>query len=943
MLVRCILPDWAEEPGKPKVVEDDLSESEINALNACHYNIYYLPNGPSTYQPGAPVDGSMIDQFSFVFVDMDLKDGHYKTKGDFLQVLADKMPAPSAIVDSGNGVHAYWPVSDLTAMDFLRLQRRLLRHLTTDVAIAKIHQLMRYPGSNNTKNPDKIVACEILESRHVIYSCEDLNKVLPPISQADEAYCQAHYAKTYKLQTEITVDDKIPLKFAELLRTNTEVKRLWTQPSDDRSKDDWRLGHVMFGHRFSKADAMSVLVNSAKALERGPSHRVTYAQGIVDKIWTFEIEQNVGALSSSVAEILRKSGDELKGSRFPCHRYIDATNTGFRLGHVVGLVAGSGVGKCHGKDTPILMHDGTTKLVQDVVVGDSLMGPDSKPRRVLSLARGREMLYAVSPTKGKPYIVNESHILSLQCRRSGIYRGYKKGDILNISVLDYLSKSDKFKATFRGYKVGVEFPSQPTLLDPYFLGLWLGDGTSKKCQITTMDSSILAFVESIAIKNGLFVRKETNTSITNRSHSYTLSKGRSGLKTNNIWGALQAYNLVGNKHIPRAYLSNDRTTRLQLLAGIIDTDGSLSNNCYEITQKNSRLTDDIVWLARSLGLAAYAKPCRKQCVNNGVWGTYNRIIISGHIDVIPVILKHKKAHPRKQRKDVLINSISVTQQGAGDYYGFCIDSDNLYLLGDFTVTHNTAMALNMFMGFVQNNPDYNHFFIPLEQPPNEIADRWRTMCGEDTSLHEKVHVVSNYAPDGSFRHLSFDEIKAYLLDFQAKTKTKIGCVVIDHIGALKRKSAKGENQDIMDICHAMKAFAVELNVLLVMQSQAPREKAGIGDLELNKDAAYGTVYFESYSDYVITIWQPLKRCYSEKACPTVTAFKFCKIRHKKKNLDEIQEDTRYRLFFDPTTEHFREMNQSEETSFNFFNKKAVSMRKQDRKTGEIEYTKIGWT
>lgn len=135
----------------------------------------------------------------------------------------------------------------------------------------------------------------------------------------------------------------------------------------------------------------------------------------------------------------------------------------------------------------------------------------------------------------------------------------------------------------------------------------------------------------------------------------------------------------------------------------------------------------------------------------------------------------------------------------------------------------------------------------------------------------------------------------------------------------------------------MKAFAVQTNTMLVMQSQAPREKAGIGDLELNKDAAYGTVYFESYCDYLITIWQPLKRCYMEEGCPTVTAFKFCKIRHKKKGVDKIQEDVCYRLVFDPTTERMKETTQEDEEAFKFWLSSATNKRKLDRKTDIIPY------
>jgi len=92
-----------------------------------------------------------------------------------------------------------------------------------------------------------------------------------------------------------------------------------------------------------------------------------------------------------------------------------------------------GRGKCLGKDTAILMYDGGIKLVQDIVVGDSIMGDDSTPRKVLTLARGSEMMYRVSEIgTDRYYIVNESHILSLKNKYSG--------DIWDISVLDYLFK-----------------------------------------------------------------------------------------------------------------------------------------------------------------------------------------------------------------------------------------------------------------------------------------------------------------------------------------------------------------------------------------------------------------------------------------------------------------------------------------------------------------------
>jgi hypothetical protein len=75
---------------------------------------------------------------------------------------------------------------------------------------------------------------------------------------------------------------------------------------------------------------------------------------------------------------------------------------------------GLGSGKCHRKDTPIMMSDGKIKLIQDIEVGDLLMGDDSLPRQVLSFARGKDKMYDIIPIKGEKYTVNQEHILCLK-------------------------------------------------------------------------------------------------------------------------------------------------------------------------------------------------------------------------------------------------------------------------------------------------------------------------------------------------------------------------------------------------------------------------------------------------------------------------------------------------------------------------------------------------
>lgn len=381
-------------------------------------------------------------------------------------------------------------------------------------------------------------------------------------------------------------------------------------------------------------------------------------------------------------------------------RLVADTKAAFEAGHRnVMAVLPTGGGKCLGKGTPILMFDGTIRPVEEVRVGDLLMGPNSMPRRVLSTCAGSEMLYRVTPTKGDAYVVNESHILSLRrtcetaepkydCQRRG-------GEIVNVSVRDYLTKSKWWKYIHKGWRSGVDFQStEPLPLDPYFLGAWLGDGNSNGSGITISEEEIAAeldrYLQSIGMKMGFNAMAGEAVTVTFKSSGRKYGRGGSP-----VGNAFRAMGLINNKHVPHRYKVSDATARLRLLAGIIDTDGYLHHGGYDIVLKNEQLMDDVIFVARSLGFAAYKKSCKKICTNNGVVGDYFRCVVSGDVGRIPCLVPRKIAAPRLQKKSVLVTGITLEQIGVGAYYGFEIDGDRLFMLGDFTVTHNTVVFSGM--------------------------------------------------------------------------------------------------------------------------------------------------------------------------------------------------------------------------------------------------------
>ena len=355
----------------------------------------------------------------------------------------------------------------------------------------------------------------------------------------------------------------------------------------------------------------------------------------------------------------------------------------------------TGLGKCFAPRTPILMYDGHIKPVEQIQEGELVMGADSKPRRVIGLAHGKEEMFKIIPVKGNPYVVNASHILSLKITGMGNYRQkytvdslgqrYTSGDICNISVRDYLKCSKTFKHVAKGWRTGVDFPEQDIKISPYILGLWLGDGNSRATAITTMDKEVVDAFTEYCEANSLIIRPALCQSSA-KAITYLIKGKCTGWGCNKLKTELERYQLMQNKHIPQEYLINDWKTRIELLAGLLDADGYIVDGCvFEIATSRAVMRDDILFLARSLGFAAYStdKVVKEK--------TYYRINISGDTHLIPTRIPRRQASVRSQRKNVLHTGINVESVGIGEYYGFELEEpDKLFLLGDFTVVHNTV-------------------------------------------------------------------------------------------------------------------------------------------------------------------------------------------------------------------------------------------------------------
>ena len=409
--------------------------------------------------------------------------------------------------------------------------------------------------------------------------------------------------------------------------------------------------------------------------------------------------------------------------------------------------------KCISSNTLVPLWTGEIKKACELNLEDKLIGDDGKIRNIKKIIKDNGKMYDVSQSIGETYTVNDKHILTIQvpihkiifwndekkewsvmwwdqmkinsktfkaidgdvkkCSDCNIIltgnilrhykikhngKQYKKlekttpmelsecilqakeriiefcktipdNNIFDISIEDYMKLNEITKKQLVGVRGEcVQWEKKHVELDPYTLGLWLVDGMNCEYNYVSYDD----------------INEENNI---NLDEQYT-----------NLENKLNKYNLLDNKHIPREYLINDKDTRLKVLAGIIDTDNLIfeENKYITITQLNKRLSNDIIYLARSLGFYCNVNKTiiednDKIIYEDMIYEETYSINIYGDIHEIPSKLQHKK--------DILTISkniskstgyIDIKKSTSTEYIGIEIDDNQRFVINDFTVTHNCA-------------------------------------------------------------------------------------------------------------------------------------------------------------------------------------------------------------------------------------------------------------
>ncbi len=369
----------------------------------------------------------------------------------------------------------------------------------------------------------------------------------------------------------------------------------------------------------------------------------------------------------------------------------------------------------HGKqiadDTPILTPEGWVTH-GELSVGDYVYHPSGKAVPILAVSDKTPSDYIVTTSEGQTIRCHANHEWTVYSRPRKAWVTMETKDFIapvksgpNAGQPRTLTSGQLGKRGGRyQYQLPTVMPIEGTYkllpLDPYFLGVWLGDGRSSSPDFVYHPKDPQPLEELIS--RGFKVTWETTHSITGVK---TAGFCKQGIKQ-----TLRQLNIINNKHIPAQYLQADIDSRLDLLAGLIDTDGHVerSTGRVRIATCTEQLKDDIVELLTGLGQYPYVHEQLPTLSSSGIQGrqVVYYIGFQPSIDIPTKVLRKQISHLAPRRK-IAIASVVYDPQGE---QGHCIEidsDDGLYLVGRSLIpTHNSQLVSIMFPAwFLGRNPD----------------------------------------------------------------------------------------------------------------------------------------------------------------------------------------------------------------------------------------------
>jgi replicative DNA helicase len=315
--------------------------------------------------------------------------------------------------------------------------------------------------------------------------------------------------------------------------------------------------------------------------------------------------------------------------------------------------------QCFAKGTKIRRMDWSLSNIEDIKIGDTVMGIDGTGRQVTAISNDTEMMYEISSSDFS-FVCNESHNLAVVNKQNRTRGGIRPGKAGVVPLREFLSKP-----TYRmlnPLRCVVESQEKEFKLEPYLLGLWLGDGKLDSLRITTGDKIIQEYLENHKLYGHTY-KQQSDCVDVYLDNEYLIK--------------------MTEKEIPEEYKHGSIKQRRELLAGIMDSDGWI-DNANVVTQGivHKKLVKDIQEVAKSLGYKTTYREMLKKCQTGKFRACEVRFSTEKELPT--------KLHWKRYKSKLVRDSYKVKKLAVGEYYGITVDKDHKFCGEDFVALCNTG-------------------------------------------------------------------------------------------------------------------------------------------------------------------------------------------------------------------------------------------------------------
>jgi replicative DNA helicase len=643
------------------------------------------------------------------------------------------------------------------------------------------------------------------------------------------------------------------------------------------------------GHQFviekalkfcKQQELQKVMTKAQKIIDKGDFESYDQLEEMVNKaLQVGEIEDGEHDVFTNLDQVLDED------YRHPIPMGIPGIDNllkgGLAKGELGVILAPTGVGKSLPNSEPLLTPNGWVKM-GDIKIGDKIIGSDGNEQYVIGVyPQGVRSIYKVEFTDNTFVNCDKEHLWSVNTLNMRTSKTRVKGEVVYKPNYGYkvVKTSDMMndikKRGRHNYRLPVvspvNFNEKDVLINPYLLGLLLGDGSicDSGVRISTKDDELF---DNISHLNEHSSYNEYNRTETKSIKSINLKAG--------IKQRLNEYGLLNkksnNKFIPKDYLYNSAENRVSLLQGLMDTDGYVNKNgTVQFTTVSEQLCDNVRELVLSLGGTVKINtkvPTYTYDEEKKEGQLAYTITMSFANNIVPFKLLRKVSKFYKREKYVEQKYVkSITYSHNED--ATCIkvsNPDELFVTRDYVLTHNTTvltkicnhafnLGYNVLQIFFEDNPKIiqrKHFTLWTGIAPDELSFHKDVVMEKVRDIKENTTnklILKKYASDT----LTMNQIKNQIRKMIAEG-TKIDMISLDYIDCVvPDKNLGDEWKSEGSVMRGFEAMCHELDVAGWTATQGNR--SSISSDVVTTDQMGGSIKKAQVGHVIITVAKSLQQ------------------------------------------------------------------------------------